>query len=82
MAAVMVRVLVVAPLMRPPFDRGVPSFSQRKLNGALPLGVTVKLALLPVRMVRLAGRFMVPEPGESPWKAISDMLPPLPPWVC
>src|ERR1035437_4442503 len=59
-AAAMVRVLLVAPLMSPPFDRGVPSFSQRKLNGALPLGVTLKLALLPVRMVKLAGGTLMP----------------------
>src|ERR1017187_7529729 len=31
-AAVIVRVLLVAPLMRPLFDRGVPSFIQRKLR--------------------------------------------------
>ena len=60
MAAAMVRVLVVAPLMRPSFDRGVPSFSQRKLSGALPLGVTVRLALLPTRTARLAGWTLTP----------------------
>ena len=60
MAAAMVRMLLVAPLMRPPFDRLVPSFCQRKLSGALPLGVTLKLALLPVRMVRLAGWRLMP----------------------
>src|ERR1035437_5107913 len=41
-AAVMVRVVLVAPLMRPLFDRGVPSFIQRNLSGAMPLGVTLK----------------------------------------